>query len=279
MGKAYSGWGQAPARYPERRPSVRKARMSSIPTSEGRTLVVVPTYDEVENLPVVAARLFAAVPEAHLLVVDDGSPDGTGELAERMSAADERVHVLHRAGKLGLGSAYVEGFSWGLGRGYSVIVEMDADGSHPPERLPEMVARVSSGAPDAPALAIGSRWVPGGSVVDWPLSRQILSRGGNAYARIVLGLSIKDVTAGFRAYTREALAAMDLSTVDSKGYCFQVDMTLRVLDGGARIVEVPIEFRERTLGTSKMSGSIVVEAMARVTRWGLERRLRRPFRA
>ncbi|TDT66056.1 polyprenol monophosphomannose synthase [Frigoribacterium sp. PhB116] len=252
--------------------------MSSTPASEGRTLVVVPTYDEVENLPVVAARLFTAVPEAHLLVVDDGSPDGTGELAERMSADDERVHVLHRSGKLGLGSAYVEGFTWGLGRGYSVIVEMDADGSHPPERLPEMVARVSSGAPDAPALAIGSRWVPGGSVVDWPLRRQVLSRGGNAYARIVLGLSIKDVTAGFRAYTREALAGMDLTTVDSKGYCFQVDMTLRVLDGGARVVEVPIEFRERTLGTSKMSGSIVVEAMARVTRWGLERRLGRLFR-
>ena len=237
------------------------------------TLVVLPTYDEVQNLPIILGKLFAAVPDVDVLVVDDGSPDGTGELAERLAADDARVHVLHRTGKLGLGSAYVAGFRWGLERGHDVLVEMDADGSHPPEVLPEMIARVRSDAPGSPALAIGSRWVPGGSVVDWPLSRQVLSRGGNLYARLALGLDLKDVTAGFRAYRREALEAMDLSSIDSKGYCFQVDMTLRVLDGGGRVVEVPIRFREREHGESKMSRAIVLEAMARVTRWGLQRRL------
>jgi dolichol-phosphate mannosyltransferase len=236
-------------------------------------LVVLPTYDEVENLPIILGRLFAAVPEIDVLVVDDGSPDGTGELAERMAAADPRIHVAHRTGKLGLGSAYVKGFRWGLERGYDFVIEMDADGSHPPEALPEMISRVSGDAPWTPSLAIGSRWVPGGSVVDWPVSRQLLSRGGNLYARLALGLRLKDVTAGFRVYTRDALAVMDLGGIDSKGYCFQVDMTLRTLDGGGRVVEVPIEFRERELGESKMSRAIVVEAMARVTVWGVQRRL------
>lgn len=241
--------------------------------SSSTTLVVLPTYDEVENLPIILGKLFAAAPDVHVLVVDDGSPDGTGELAERVAAEDERVHVLHRTGKLGLGSAYVTGFRWGLERGYDVLVEMDADGSHPPEVLPEMIERVTSGGAASPALAIGSRWVPGGSVVDWPVSRQVLSRGGNLYARLALGLDLKDVTAGFRAYRREAVAAMDLDSIDSKGYCFQVDMTLRVLDGGGRVVEVPITFREREHGVSKMSRAIIVEAMLRVTRWGLQRRV------
>ncbi|NIJ04150.1 glycosyltransferase [Frigoribacterium faeni] len=245
---------------------------ASVHTGRG-ALVVIPTYDEVENIESIVGRLLAAAPEAHVLVVDDASPDGTGELAERMAAADERVHVQHRTGKLGLGAAYVFGFGWGLEHGYEFLVEMDADGSHPPERLPAMLARVASQAPDAPSLAIGSRWVPGGSVVNWPLSRQVLSRGGNAYARIVLGLSLKDVTAGFRAYRAETVRAMDLSHIDSKGYCFQVDMTLRVLDQGHRVVEVPIEFRERERGESKMSQAIVVEAMLRVTQWGVGRRL------
>jgi dolichol-phosphate mannosyltransferase len=244
------------------------------PVHSGRgALVIIPTYDEVDNVESIVGRLLAAAPDAHVLVVDDASPDGTGELVERMAAADERVHVEHRTGKLGLGAAYVFGFGWGLQRGYEFLVEMDADGSHPPERLPAMLARVASRAPDAPALAIGSRWVPGGSVVNWPLSRQVLSRGGNAYARIVLGLSLKDVTAGFRAYRAETVRAMDLTDIDSKGYCFQVDMTLRVLDQGQRVVEVPIEFRERERGESKMSQAIVVEAMVRVTQWGARRRL------
>ena len=236
-------------------------------------LVVLPTYDEVENLPIILGRLFAATPEIHVLVVDDGSPDGTGDLAETMAVADDRIHVTHRQGKLGLGSAYVAGFGWALARGYDVVIEMDADGSHPPEKLPEMISLVGAGGPTAPSLAIGSRWVPGGSVVNWPLSRQMLSRGGNLYARLALGLRLKDVTAGFRAYTRAALESMDLTGIDSKGYCFQVDMTLRVLDGGGRVVEVPIEFRERELGESKMSQAIVVEAMLRVTKWGVQRRL------
>lgn len=246
--------------------------MTSSHTGAG-ALVVVPTYNESENLPLILGRLFAAAPEIEVLVVDDGSPDGTGELAETMAAADPRIQVMHRTGKLGLGSAYVMGFGWGLERGYDVVVEMDADGSHPPEKLPEMIALVSASGPGTPSLAIGSRWVPGGSVINWPVSRQILSRGGNLYARLALGLQLKDVTAGFRAYTREALEAMDLTGIDSKGYCFQVDMTLRVLDGGGTVVEVPIEFRERELGESKMSQAIVVEAMLRVTQWGFRRRV------
>ena len=252
-----------------------RAVNASIPdaVAPATALVIVPTYDEIDNLSSIVARVHAAVPTAHVLVVDDGSPDGTGDLAERMAASDDRVHVLHRTGKLGLGSAYVTGFRWGLERGYEVLVEMDADGSHPPEALPAMIDRVLAGGPGAPALVIGSRWVPGGSVVDWPVSRQVLSRGGNLYARLALGLRIKDVTAGFRVYRRAALAAMDLTSIDSKGYCFQVDMTLRTLDGGGSVEEHPIEFRERELGESKMSRAIVVEAMGRVTVWAVQRRL------
>jgi dolichol-phosphate mannosyltransferase len=241
-------------------------------------LVIVPTYNELENLPLIAGRVFDAVPEAHILVIDDGSPDGTGEVADRMATEDERVHVLHRSGKLGLGSAYVTGFGWGLARDYAFLIEMDADGSHPPEALPRMIARVARDE-DGPSLAIGSRWVPGGTVVNWPTSRKILSRGGNLYARLALGLHIRDVTAGFRVYRAGTVAAMALEGIDSKGYCFQIDMTLRVLDQGGYVVEIPIEFRERELGESKMSQAIVVEAMLKVTQWGIARRLfRRPSR-
>jgi dolichol-phosphate mannosyltransferase len=177
-------------------------------------------------------------------------------------------------GKLGLGSAYVTGFRWGLERGYDLLIEMDADGSHPVDRLPALIDAVASADPaDDVMLAIGSRWVQGGSVVDWPKHRELLSRGGNTYARLMLGLDVHDITAGYRVYRADAVRRMDLDGVDSKGYCFQVDMTLRVHDLGGRIVEVPIEFRDRVLGVSKMSQAIVVEAMGRVTQWGIQRRL------
>ena len=234
-------------------------------------LVVVPTYDERENLPVVLERVLSVVPEAHVLVVDDNSPDGTGELADEIAAADERVLVLHRVGKLGLGSAYLEAFAHGLENGFDHIVEIDADGSHPPGRLPALIRA----AQDTKGVALGSRWVPGGSVVRWPLWREALSRGANLYSRLVLGIQVRDATAGYRVYPAEVLRAVDLDGVDSKGYCFQIDMTLRTLDAGFGVVELPIEFRERVHGDSKMSRSIVGEAMLRVTLWGLARRLRR----
>lgn len=242
-------------------------------TAGATALVIVPTYNEAENVRTIAAAVLGALPDAHLLVVDDASPDGTGDLVRQLAAADDRVHLLERSGKLGLGTAYVAGFRWGLERGYPLLVEMDADGSHPADRLPALVAAVD-GADDV-LLAIGSRWVPGGSVVDWPLHREVLSRGANTYARFVLGIGVRDVTAGFRVYRADAIARMDLDSIDSKGYCFQVDMTLRVDDLGGRIVEVPIRFRDRVHGVSKMSRSIVLEAMLRTTQWGLQRRLGR----
>ncbi|WP_267423833.1 MULTISPECIES: polyprenol monophosphomannose synthase [unclassified Curtobacterium] len=245
-------------------------------TPAPRSLVIVPTYDEAENVHEIVGRVLDVVPAAHVLVVDDGSPDGTGDIVAAMAAEDERVHLLRRAGKLGLGTAYVAGFRWGLERQFDLLIEMDADGSHPADRLPAMIEAVAGADPaDDVLLAIGSRWVPGGSVVDWPKRRELLSRGGNAYARVVLGLDVHDITAGFRVYRAEAIARMDLDSVDSKGYCFQVDMTLRVHDLGGTIVEVPIEFRDRVRGVSKMSQAIVVEAMLRTTQWGLQRRFTR----
>lgn len=244
--------------------------------STPRPLVVIPTYDEAENVQEIVGRVLAEVPGADVLVVDDGSPDGTGDIVEAMGSEDDRVHLLRRTGKLGLGTAYVAGFRWGLERGYDLLVEMDADGSHPADRLPALIDAVASADPaDDVLLAIGSRWTAGGSVVDWPKHREVLSRGGNAYARIVLGLEVRDITAGFRVYRADAIARMDLDAVDSKGYCFQVDMTLRVHDLGGRIVEVPIRFRDRVRGVSKMSQAIVVEAMLRTTQWGLQRRFGR----
>jgi dolichol-phosphate mannosyltransferase len=230
-------------------------------------LVVIPTYNERENLEPIVKRLRAAVPEGHVLVVDDGSPDGTGELADQLCAADERVHVLHRTEKAGLGAAYVAGFQWGIERDYAVLVEMDADGSHAPEDLPRMLAALA----DAD-LVIGSRYVPGGTVVNWPKSRQIISRGGNFYSRIALGAKVKDITAGFRAYRRPVLEKIKLSTVASQGYCFQIDLAWRTVEAGFTVVEVPITFTERAVGESKMSGDIVREALIRVTKWGLRRR-------
>ena len=234
-----------------------------------RTLVVVPTYDEVENLGGTLARLRAAVPAADVLVVDDASPDGTGRLADELAATDPAVHVLHRAGKEGLGRAYLAGFAWGLERSYDVLVEMDADGSHRPEELATLLDAL-----DGADLVIGSRWVPGGRVLHWPRRRHWISRGGTTYARVMLGLPVRDATAGFRAFRAETVRQVVARDVASQGYCFQIDMTLRVHDAGLRIVEVPVTFVERTAGRSKMSAAIVREALWRVTIWGLARRLR-----
>ena len=235
-----------------------------------RTLVIIPTYYERDNLPGVLERLLAAAPEVSVLIADDKSPDGTGEVADRLATEDPRgrITVMHREGKQGLGAAYIAGFRWGLERGYTVLVEMDADGSHPPERLPAMLAAVDGGAD----LAIGSRYVPGGAVVNWPWQRHVISRGGNVYSRVMLGVGIKDITAGYRAYRADALAELDLDAIESKGYCFQIDMTWRLLNNGGTVVEVPITFTERTVGQSKMSESIFREAAVNVARWGWEKR-------
>lgn len=241
-----------------------------------RVLVVTPTYDEAGSLETTVAALFAAAPLVDLLVVDDASPDGTGEIADRLAAADPRVSVLHRSGKQGLGRAYVAGFRLALDRGYDVVVEMDADGSHPASALPALLAALADD-PGA-GLAVGSRYVPGGGLADWAAGRRLLSRAGNAYARFVLRLGVRDVTAGYRAYRADVLRALPLAEIDSRGYCFQIDMTLRTLDAGWGIVERPIEFRERSAGRSKMSAGVVVEAMLRVTLWGLARLVRRPGR-
>jgi dolichol-phosphate mannosyltransferase len=232
-------------------------------------LVIVPTYNEIENLERILDRLQAAVPAAHALVVDDGSPDGTGQLADKLATRDPRVHVLHRTEKSGLGPAYVAGFAWARAHGFDVLVEMDADGSHAPEQLPTLLAALEAGAD----LALGSRYVPGGRVVDWPLHRRLLSRGGNIYVRWALRLPLNDATGGYRAVRGELVDRLPFDDVASHGYCFQVDWAWRAWRSGARVVEVPITFAERTLGRSKMSGSIVREALVRVTEWGLRDRL------
>jgi dolichol-phosphate mannosyltransferase len=237
-----------------------------------RTLVIIPTYNERDNLPLILGRVHAAQPEVHVLVVDDGSPDGTGELADELSLADpDRVHVMHRTSKAGLGAAYLAGFAWGLGRGYAVLVEMDADGSHAPEELYRLLDAVDAGAD----LAIGSRYVPGGTVRNWPKRRMLLSKTANGYSRISLGVDIHDITAGYRAYRREVLEKIELATVDSKGYCFQIEMTWRTITDGFTVAEVPITFTERELGVSKMSGSNIREAIVKVAMWGIRGRLDR----
>lgn len=235
----------------------------------GRVVIVMPTYNERQNLEIITGRVREAVPDADLLVVDDNSPDGTGDLADKIAETDPRVQVMHRTEKAGLGRAYVAGFAWALERGYDLIVEMDADGSHRPEDLPRLLA-TSEGA-DA---VIGSRYVPGGTVVNWPKSREFLSRGANLYNRIMLGVRVKDATGGFRVYHAATLRAIDLNGIQSAGYCFQIDMTLRVLQAGLTITEVPITFIERERGTSKMSNTVIIEAFTRVARWGIGARLR-----
>jgi dolichol-phosphate mannosyltransferase len=235
-----------------------------------RVLTIIPTFNEIESLPLTLGRLREAVPASDVLIVDDNSPDGTGDLADGAAAEDPQVFVLHRKGKEGLGAAYIAGFRWGLERDYDLLVEMDADGSHRPEQLQSLLDAV-----DGADLVIGSRWVPGGSVVNWPARRKLLSRAGSTYSRLMLGLSVRDITAGFRAFRRETLEKLDLSSVESVGYGFQVDMTFRVARLGLKITEVPITFVERELGASKMSGNIVFEAIANVTRWGLGARWRK----
>jgi dolichol-phosphate mannosyltransferase len=234
-----------------------------------RILVVVPTYNEARTLPVTLARLRSSEPGADVLVVDDASPDGTGRIAEQIAGGDHNVHVLHRDAKNGLGAAYVAGFQWGLEQMYDIVVEMDADGSHQPEQLGTLLAALE----DGPGLVIGSRWVPGGEVVNWPRRRELLSRAANRYVRLGTGLPVRDATAGFRAYRSDVLRAVDLNAVHSHGYCFQVDMALRVREAGWRLVEVPITFVERTVGESKMSRGIILEALARTTWWGLRHRV------
>jgi dolichol-phosphate mannosyltransferase len=232
--------------------------------SVGRVVIVMPTYNERQNLEIMAGRIRESTPDADLLIVDDNSPDGTVDLADKLAEADPHVHVMHRTEKAGLGRAYVAGFSWALERDYDVICEMDADGSHRPEDLP----RVLKGLPAADAV-IGSRYVPGGTVVNWPLSRQVLSRGANVYNRIMLGVKIRDATGGFRAYKAATLRRLDLDNIESAGYCFQIDMTLRVLQAGLTVTEVPITFVERERGASKMSNGVIIEAFTRVARWGI----------
>jgi dolichol-phosphate mannosyltransferase len=238
----------------------------------GGVLVVIPTYDERENLPPIVQRVHAAVPQAHVLVVDDNSPDGTGALADELAAADERVHVLHRTAKNGLGAAYLAGFGWALARDYGVIIEMDADGSHAPEDLPRLLDALRGPDSGGADLVLGSRYVPGGRVVNWPKHREWLSRGGNLYSRIALGVNIKDITGGYRAYRRRVLEKLAMDDVASQGYCFQVDLAWRTAQAGFRVVEVPITFTEREIGHSKMSRSIVREALWRVTQWGIRHR-------
>ncbi|MFJ3488448.1 polyprenol monophosphomannose synthase [Leifsonia aquatica] len=223
-----------------------------------------PTFDERENLASIARRLRQAAPDVDLLVVDDNSPDGTGALADELALADASISVLHRPGKGGLGAAYQAGMRWALEHGYDVVVEMDADGSHQPEQLHRLLTAVARAD-----LVLGSRWVAGGEVENWPRRRRILSRGGSAYSRFALGVPARDVTGGYRAFRADALERIRFEDVQSQGYCFQIDMLRRTYAAGLTVVEVPITFVERQYGASKMTGGIVAEAMLRVAGWGI----------
>jgi dolichol-phosphate mannosyltransferase len=236
----------------------------------GTVLVIIPTYNEADNIESVSGRVRKAVPDAHILIADDNSPDGTGKIADELAAQDGHIHVLHRPGKQGLGAAYLAGFRWGIDNGYGVLVEMDADGSHQPEELPRLLTALKGAD-----LVLGSRWVPGGRVVNWPQSRRLISRGGSMYSRIMLGLPLRDITGGFRAFRSETLKGLGMDAVASQGYCFQVDLANRAVRGGYHVVEVPITFVERVRGNSKMSRDIMVEALWRVTAWGVEGRVKR----
>ena len=234
----------------------------------GKVLVIVPTYNERESLPVIVSGIRQAEPGIHILIADDNSPDGTGEVADGLSSSDISVHVLHRSAKAGLGAAYLDAFSWAKANGYDVVVEMDADGSHRPQDLTKILDALTNND-----VVLGSRWIKDGRVVNWAKSREVLSRGGNLYTRMWLGIPIHDATGGFRAYRMSALAVMNTDQVESQGYCFQVDMAWRAVKANLQVAEVPITFVERELGESKMDGSIVKEALWRVTQWGIEKRL------
>jgi len=229
-----------------------------------RLLVLVPTYDEYDNIALLIGRLRAVVPRADILVIDDASPDGTGKLVKELAAADPAVHLLERRAKDGLGAAYAAGYRWGMQRGYELFVQMDADLSHQPEQLPDLL-RAAAGAD----LVLGSRWVPGGSVQNWPRRREILSRAGNGYTRLLLGLPVRDATGGYRVLRRSTVDRLGMERVAATGYSFQVDVVRRAVQTGCRVVEVPISFVERERGVSKMSGAVVREALWRVTAWGI----------
>ena len=230
-----------------------------------RTLVITPTYNEADNLRVLVERARTALPTADLLIVDDASPDGTGALAESLAGDDGQLQVLHRDAKAGLGSAYRTGFSWGLARGYEAFVEMDADLSHDPADLPRLTHALRGAD-----LVIGSRYVPGGGVEDWPQRRVALSKGGNRYVQLATGMPVADATSGFRAFRRALLEALEIPTLRSEGYCFQVETALRAWQAGFRVVEIPITFVERQRGASKISRAIVAEAVLRTAVWGVQ---------
>ena len=235
-------------------------------TTLNPVLVIIPTYNEAENIGPICARLRAAVPDAGILIVDDNSPDGTGDLANGLADADPGIHVMHRTAKNGLGAAYLAGFRWGLDHGYEILVEMDADGSHQPEQLPDLLAALEHAD-----MVKGSRYIPGGSVVNWPKSRELLSRAGSWWTRLMMGLPVADITGGFNAFRAATLRAI-MGSITSQGYNFQVDLTWQVVSRGMTVAEVPITFVERQLGQSKMSGRIVVEALVKTTAWGLKYR-------
>lgn len=229
-----------------------------------------PTYNEAENIARSASELFKYNADVQLLIVDDNSPDGTGKIADELAKNDPRISVLHRTEKGGLGPAYLAGFAWGRQNGFSRLIEMDADGSHRSQDLPKLLARA-----DTAELVIGSRWVPGGRVINWPIHRKLISRIGNFYVNVMLGAGIKDMTAGFRVYQADFLDQLELETVAAYGYSFQVEMAWRTVKAGGNVIEVPITFIEREQGTSKMTAGIVVEALWLVTKWGFAQLLKR----
>jgi dolichol-phosphate mannosyltransferase len=241
---------------------------SQFRTPIGSVIVVIPTFNERDNLERIVSSIRTVMPAADILVVDDNSPDGTGEIAEKLSRSDAHVYVLHRERKAGIGTAYVSGFGWALERGYDALVQMDADGSHDPAEIPRLLQALQSSD-----LAIGSRWLPGSSVLAWPISREILSKAANAYTRLMLGFDVRDATSGYKAYRADSLHLIGLERVASQGYCFQIDLTFRAAQAGLTVTEVPITFVNRTRGQSKMSRSIVIEALMRVAEWSIAARL------
>lgn len=232
------------------------------------TLVIIPTYNELENLPLIVDRVRTATPEVDILIVDDNSPDGTGERADELAASDDQIHVLHRKGKDGLFAAYLAGFEWGLERDYEILCEMDADGSHAPEQLHLLLAEIANGAD----LVIGSRYIPGGKVVNWPKDRWVLSKGGNVYISLALGTGLSDMTAGYRAFRREVLETLPMDELSKAGYIFQVEIAYRSVELGFDVREVPITFTEREIGESKLDGSFVKDSLLEVSKWGLKHR-------